>query len=636
MDNLQRLRAIRALKGVLNEPSSADEIIEHLRAITDSASAGKAGYSLRGIGADDWNGTAANRVKPLRVGIVGNFICGELENYLRFELLRERICPELYVGDFDQYVFEMMNDDGELNRFAPELTLCLLDEHAVTDRLSAEWLVDELDSKLAETAASLRTLFSDYARKTHGLLVFNTLSLSSSVYDSIIDYRSKVRMSRAWRAFNMQLLELASEHKNIVAIDIDQLLQKPGVRLRDARMAAHAKMYMDDSLLAALAAELRKIAQSLAGKTKKCLVLDCDNTLWGGIIGDDGLEGIALGGSPEGEAYVAFHKTVKRLIKQGIIATVNSKNDKANTDRVFDSHPDTLLKQEDFAAQCVNWEPKHENIKSLAARINIGTEHMVFVDDSAFECTLVKDMMPEVNVVQLTEEAAEHVDALLAGGWFNTLELTGDDYKRAEQYRSEAARENLRAAHSSYEDYLRDLAISVDLFVPDDLSLPRVAQLTQRTNQFNLTTWRLSEPEVRNLIDDERWLLVGIRAADRFGDNGMVGALFVRIADDPDGGFSYVIRNFLLSCRVFSRSIEHCALREILVRAREAGAASVYGEYLPTSKNAKFETFFESAGFVPFERRADGTAVFKHTLQDITAPIDWIEVDSNLLETQSV
>jgi FkbH-like protein len=636
MDSLQRLREIRALKGALDDPASAEGIIRHLREITDISATGKAGFSLRDMSEAEWNAGRSNFVKPVRLGLVSNFVCGEVENHLRFNLLRERIYPEFYVGDFDQYIFELMNMDGGLHLFEPDVTLCLLDEHVVTDRFGDEWFITEMEARLEETADSLRALFSGYAGKARGVLVLNTIPLSSLTYHGIIDYRSKARLSRAWREFNMRLLDLAAEHKNIVVIDTDVLMQKPGVRLREARMASYAKMYMDDSLLAEIAAEVRKVAQSIVGKTKKCLVLDCDNTLWGGVIGDDGLEGIVLGSSPEGEAYVAFHKAIKRLVNQGIILAVNSKNDKLNTDKVFDLHPDTQLRQDDFVTQCVNWEPKHENLKEIAARINIGTDHMVFVDDSNFECNLVKGMMPEVKVIQLTGEASEHIEALLEGGWFNTLELTSEDYQRTSQYKSEVAREDFRAAYDSYEDYLRELDISVELFIPDELSMPRVAQLTQRTNQFNLTTWRLSEQEVKRLMEDEDWLIVGIRSADRFGDNGIVGAIIVQRLNEADGSLTFFVKNFLLSCRVFSRGIETCALREVLAWARDEGAKKVFGEYIPSPKNGKFENFFLCNSFESVAQNSGEPAVYFHTLREVGAPVGWIDVKSRFMEAERV
>lgn len=636
MDSLQRLREIRALKGAMDDLASAEGIIRHLREITDVSVKAKAGYSLRDVNAANWNAGGRNCVKPFRVGIVSNFVCGEVENQLRFNLLREHICPEFYVGDFDQYIFELMNQESGLVQFAPDVTLCLLDEHVVTGRLGDEWFIAEMEAGLNETSDSLRDLFSRYAANAKGVLVFNTIPLSAATYHGVIDYRSKARLSRAWREFNMCLLDLATEHKNIVVIDTDLFLQKPDVRLREARMASYAKMYMDESLLAEIAAETRKVVQSIVGKTKKCLVLDCDNTLWGGVIGDDGLEGIVLGDSPEGEAYVAFHKAIKRLGKQGIILAINSKNDKANTDKVFDAHPDTYLTQDDFVAQCVNWEPKHLNLKEIAARINIGADHMVFVDDSNFECNLVKGMMPEVHVIQVNGEAAEYVETLLEGGWFNTLELTNEDFQRADQYKSEVAREDFRAAYDSYEDYLRELAISVELFMPDELSMPRLAQLTQRTNQFNLTSWRLSEQEVQQMMEDENWLIVGIRSGDRFGDNGIVGAMFVLHIKDSEGSLTFVVKNFLLSCRVFSRGIETCALREVLIWAQQKGAKKVFGEYIQSSKNGKYVDFFESNGFQAVEQNAADPAVYCHTLQQVAAPLCWIDVNSLFLEAERV
>ena len=636
MDGLQRLRDIRRLKGALDEPASAPAIMAHLREILDNADAASAGFSLRGVSAAQWNGHGRDWVAPLRVGLVSNFVCGEFDNQLRFHFLRERMHAEIYAADFDQYVPELIDAQSGLHRFAPDLTVCLLDEHVLTDRLQPDWLVDEMEACLRAQTDALRGLFAGHAQRCSGLLVLNTIALASVTYAGIIDYRSKARLSRAWRELNIGLLSLAVEHNNIVVIDSETLLQKGAVALRDARMAGHAKMYMDESLLAELALEVRKVAQSIAGKTKKCLVLDCDNTLWGGIVGDDGLDGIALGGSPEGEAYVAFQRVVKRLRKQGVLLALNSKNDKLNTDKVFDSHPDTQLRQQDFVAQCVNWEPKHDNFGAIARRVNIGTAQMVFIDDSHFECALVKGMLPEVTVIQLGTEACEHIDALLAGGWFNTLALTSEDFNRAEQYQIDAERANARATYDSYDDYLRGLAISVELFEPDAWSLPRVAQLTQRTNQFNLSTWRLSEEEVRQLLADGRHTVVAIRAGDRFGDNGIVGAIFVERVALADGALGFVIKNFLLSCRVFSRGIEACALREMLLWARAQGAQQVLGEFILSPKNGQFAHFFLSNGFAALEEGAEGRSVYRHGLLEIGSAVGWIDVNSHFLEVNSV
>jgi predicted enzyme involved in methoxymalonyl-ACP biosynthesis len=259
MDRLQRLREIRSLKGGVEEEANAEDIIKHLREITDVGSMAKAGFALRGVSEAQWNAQGRGLVKSLRVGIVSNFVCTEIESYLRFHLLRERIYPEFYLGDFDQYIFEMMNEGSGLYGINPDVTLCLLDEHVITDRLSNEWLVDEMEATLTQSGDALRDLFTRYASKAKGVLVLNTISLSSLTYNGLIDYRSKARLSRAWRDFNIRLLDLAAVNKNIVVLDTELLLQKSDVGLREARMASYAKMYLDETLLAEIAAEVRKV-----------------------------------------------------------------------------------------------------------------------------------------------------------------------------------------------------------------------------------------------------------------------------------------------------------------------------------------------------------------------------------------
>jgi FkbH-like protein len=283
------------------------------------------------------------------------------------------------------------------------------------------------------------------------------------------------------------------------------------------------------------------------------------------------------------------------------------------------------LREDDFVRIAANWRPKHENLAELADALNLGVDSCVFVDDSPYEVGLVREKLPGVAVVHVDGDPALHVERLLRDGWFDTRELTAEDRGRVAKYRDELARQDFLAGFDSIQDYLRELKVTVRLGDVADREVPRVAQLTQRTNQFNLTTRRLQQPEVRALRDDPASLVLAIHAGDRFGDNGLVGAVFAR----RDGDALH-IDNYVLSCRVFSRGIEQACLAVLLDHARAAGATAVYGYYRPTARNGIVGDLYRHHGFSETDRSGDGTAVFRHDLSTPLERPEHLTVDVNI------
>ena len=341
------------------------------------------------------------------------------------------------------------------------------------------------------------------------------------------------------------------------------------------------------------------------------LFLDLDGTLWGGVLGDDGPDGIELGTGRRGEAFAAFQRVVKQIGSQGVVLAVVSKNEAEPVARALREREGMVLREEDFVRVTANWRPKDENLADLAATLNLGIDSFVFADDSAFECGLVSRSHPDVAVVQLDAEPALHIEKLLADGWFDVREVTAEDRARTARYRQEVVRADFREGFASVQDYLAELDIRVDLDVPSDREVARVSQLTLRTNQFNLTTRRMQHDEVAAWIADPQALVLRITTADRFGENGLVGALFARWEADK----VLRIENMLLSCRVFSRGIEAASLSALLQHARDAGARAVVGEYRPTAKNVIVRDLYSNHGFA-----AQDGQTFRHDLQEI-API---------------
>ncbi|EDY49839.1 ChlD1, partial [Streptomyces clavuligerus] len=356
-----------------------------------------------------------------------------------------------------------------------------------------------------------------------------------------------------------------------------------------------------------------------AGAPGRVLVVDPRQTPCGtASLGDDGPEGIAAATTYRGEAFGRFQKAVGQIGAQGVLLAVCSKNDREPVLGVLRDHPDMVLREQDFVRVNANWEPKDGNLLDIARRLNLGVDSLVFADDSPFECGLVAGSLPGVAVIRLDEEPALHVERLLADGWFDVPELTAEDRARAAQYRTDAARQDLQESAGSMEEYLAGLGVEVSFSPVREHEIARVSQVTLRTNQFNLTTERLQQAEVRALLGSPDHRVLAIRSRDRFGDNGLVGAVFVDTAREGGG---WHIDNMLLSCRVFARGIEQSCLAAVVRAARDAGAGAVYARYRPTAKNHKVRGLYPSAGFAELAEDGAGAVTFRHDLADETLPV---------------
>jgi len=553
------------------------------------------------------------------IAITGHGLVAPLVPTLTGELARHGLLLRSRLSDFDGYIADLADPDSGLYAAGPDLTVCLLDPAVITDDLPVPWNVADAEKALDERMTVVEGLAARFAATARGTLLLNTIPLPRRLTTQLLDHRSRARLGVAWREANARLLRLAERHPPVLVIDLDPLLAE-GVPLTDERLDAYAGAHLSAELLAVYAREIGHVARQLAGQTRKVLVLDLDETLWGGILGDDGVEGIQVGEGGRGAAFAAFQRVVKQIGAQGVLLAAVSKNDPEPVRRAFAEHPGMVLREDDFVRISASWRPKHESIAALAGALNLGMDSMVFVDDSAYECGLVRRELPTVAVVQLGEEPAAHAGRLLRDGWFDTRELTGEDHTRLDKYRQELGRQDFLDSFTSIDDYLRELGVVVRLGPVTETEVPRVAQLSLRTNQFNLTTERLQPSDVHALRTDRDALPLAVHAADRFGDNGLVGALFLR-----RDGARVRIDNFLLSCRVFGRGIEQACLSAVLRRARDTGAAEVLGRYRPTAKNQKVARFYPRCGFAG----PDEDGIFRHDLTDIVPPPGHV----NLIET---
>ena len=327
--------------------------------------------------------------------------------------------------------------------------------------------------------------------------------------------------------------------------------------------------------------------------SKKCIVLDLDNTLWGGILGEDGLEGIRLGPTPEGRPYLEFQKYLLSLFNRGIILAINSKNNHKDALRVFQEHPNMVLKEHNFASMQINWNDKVSNLKNIAKELNIGLDSLVFIDDEKLNREMVKSILPEVEVVDLPEDPSLYLKTLAEIDDFNILKITEEDKKRGKMYAERRKRQELQNKSSTdITQFLKDLRMIATINMADSFNIPRIAQLTQKTNQFNMTTRRYSEEDIKKFSGNKNFLVMCISIKDKFGDNGITGAAIVEKSHE-----SWRIDTFLLSCRIIGRKAEEILLGHIIGLAKNENVKKIIGEFIPTQKNTPAKSFYKNSKF---------------------------------------
>lgn len=593
--------------------------VRALLAGLDDEELARSGRLLARLDADEVR-AAHPGVPVVTVTVTGHGTLAPLLPPLTAEFARHGLLLRAQLSTFDSYVFDLADPGSELYQSAPDLVLCLLDPMIVLDELPVPWRPADVVRTLTAKVDLIEQLAGTFRDTARGTLVLNTLPLLRQHTAQLVDLASRAELGALWREANARLLRLAADNPSLVVLDLDPLLAE-GRPATDPRMAQYARAYLSDALLAGYAREVGHLARNLTGRTKKCLALDLDGTVWGGILGDDGIEGIEVAESYRGEAHRAFQRIAKQLGAQGVLLTVVSKNEAANVDRVLREHPAMTLRDNDFVRVVANWRPKHDNLTELAQALNLHPDSFVLVDDSPFECGLVRHALPGTAVVQVDAEPALHGVKLLADGWFTTRQLTAEDHARAAGYREELARQDFRESVTSLEDYLAGLGVEVELEEAGPEQVPRVSQLSLRTNQFNATTRRLQPQDVAALLADPYARVLTVRTRDRFGDNGLVGALFLR----RDGDLEH-LDNFLLSCRVFGRGIEQACLATVLRHARDRGARAVQAHYRPTAKNQIVANLYPRHGFTPAASDGDSDTVFRHDLLEIPAVPEYIRL----------
>jgi FkbH-like protein len=411
--------------------------------------------------------------------------------------------------------------------------------------------------------------------------------------------------SHLLNVFHARLRDMADEQK-VDLLDVNGWAGKDGLKEWHNPVLWHeAKQEVSPAAGPMYGEWVARILAAQLGRSFKCLVLDLDQTLWGGVIGDDGLAGIQLGqGNGVSEAFSAFQRFVRDLKWRGVILAVCSKNDEATAKEPFDRHPEMILKRSDIACFIANWKDKATNLREIARQLNIGLDSLVFVDDNPFERNQVREALPMVAVPEMPEDPAYYPDCIASAGYFEALALTEDDLARGEQYQKNIERSQFQASFSDMSGYLKGLEMKLIWGPFDPLSLSRVTQLLNKTNQFNLTTRRYSEDQAAQFAARPDAVTLKCRLTDRFGDNGIIGVMIALEQKEGD----WVIDTWLMSCRVLGRGVEQAMLDLLAEAVEKKGARRLIGQYFPTAKNGMVKNLFSDLGFKLLDADSDGSA----------------------------
>ena len=540
---------------------------------------------------------AAKNVNPAfpsyKLAIIGDCATQHIAKAVKGDAALRMLNIDVFDSDYDQIQAQTMDESSELYRFAPDGVLIVM-------------CTEKLYESFCGTPAEKRPKFADevlgricmYWELISKRIKTNILQFSFAYLNdgSMGSYALREASSFTYQLtkLNYLLCQAAAEKKNVFPVDINAVQNRIGSeRFRDDKLYYMAKMPFSLEALPYIAARTVDVIKALRGSIKKCVILDLDNTLWGGVIGDDGLDGIEIGELGTGHAFSDFQMYLKELKKRGRILAVCSKNNEDTARLPFEKHPEMVLRLDDFAMFVANWQDKASNIRYIQQTLNIGMDSIVFFDDNPFERGVVRSLIPDITVPELPEDPAGYLSCIRALNLFEMASFSSADADRTEQYRQEADRTALVAKFTSYDEYLKALDMRAQAAPFDKFHYPRIAQLTQRSNQFNLRTVRYTESEIEALADDGNHITRYYCLQDKYGDYGLISVVIMDKKEED----TLFISEWLMSCRVLKRGMEEFITNDIIRTAEENGCRRVIGEYIPTPKNAMVADLYERMGF---------------------------------------
>jgi len=532
-------------------------------------------------------------LKSVRMAVLGDTATQFLVQALRgtgfdfgFDLI-------IFEADFDQIERQVFDTASELYKFNPEVVIIFQSTHKLLNKfnkLEIEQYNTLADSQLKLIDNIYQALIRDLKTK---IIFYNYPEVNDSVFGNFANKTDSSFLFQL-RKLNYEVMQYASKHTDFYLCDISSIQNQVGKStMFQPSIYINSEMVLSIDVLPYIASRNLELISALYGKFKKCLILDLDNTIWGGIIGDDGIENIEIGNLGIGKAFTEFQYWIKKLKNRGIILAVCSKNKESVAKEPFDKHPDMVLHIDDFAVFMANWENKVHNIRQIQNILNIGFDSMVFLDDNPSERNLVKENIPEIVVPDLPEDPADYLEYLYALNLFEIASISNEDTDRTKQYQIETLRTEIKKSFINEDEFLKSLKM-VSLVLPfNKFNTPRVAQLTQRSNQFNLRTIRYTEKEIESISLSKEFYSFSFTLEDKFGDNGLICIVILREMDE----INLFIDAWLMSCRVINRSVENFVLNIIGKFAREKGFTNLIGEFIKTGKNEMVKDHYLNLGF---------------------------------------
>lgn len=527
--------------------------------------------------------------KPYQIGILSNVTVNSFKEVLEYACRLQNIEPEVEIGNFDNIVQDSATFHNK------DLVVIFYDLLNIADSVSGffEDISDQTYQDLREKLCAEIDIILGNLSQTASV-VFNSFSAAPLAGG----LNTATRLETLSNELNQYLQNKKSS--NVSVLNIDKVYSRIGVKQAiDFRFYNSSKAPYTLLFYKSYLPGLEHIILRNTGRLKKAIIFDCDNTLWKGIIGEDGMEGIDMApSSAQGKYYQRVQQIAVYLSKRGVIVGLCSKNNEEDVLEVLRTHPDAFIKEEHIVLHKINWQDKASNLRAMATDLNIGLDSFVFVDDSNFEINLIKDSVPEILTIQVPTAISEYPDILLANiyKYFN-LNLTADDAKKTEMYKQQFQRENAKNAFASIDDYLASLQIELKILKDDTSYIPRIAQLTQKTNQFNLTTIRYTEGQIEQFMKSDKAEVFAMFVKDKFGDSGLTGVCIVK--QDESNPTNVVIDSLLMSCRILGRKIEFVYVNTIIEHLAMSGYKSLSAQYIPTKKNAQVENFYDQVGLDP-------------------------------------
>ncbi|HUJ73060.1 MAG TPA: HAD-IIIC family phosphatase, partial [Verrucomicrobiae bacterium] len=540
---------------------------------------------------------------PVRVALLASFTVDSVVPFLVVEAARLGFAADVYVAPFNSVKQELLDPDSGCVRHQPDVVFVANLLGDICPGLVHDVVPDRFDEQIETLVADLVTPLREFRKRSGADLVVHNMARPRRPPLGLGEPMVSGSQTDVVSRLNARLAKAVGGIAGGYVLDLERVCANVGYdNCYDDKMWYLGRSPFSPVAWRALAQEQAALVRAVRGPQRKCLVLDLDNVLWGGIIGETGVANIRLGQTYPGSVFRDFQQAVLELHRRGVLLAINSKNNPGDVEEVFRSHPDMVLKLEHFACTRINWQNKPQNMHEIARELNIGLDSLVFFDDNPAEQALMRQALPQVLTLPVPPEPIKYVNVLRDSRAFDRLSVTEEDRRRGDMYRTQAVRRQFERSAASVEDFLRDLQMTVSIAEIDEFTFPRVVDLLQKTNQFNLTTRRHSPGQLKTMLDDSTCGVYCMRVTDRFGDNGIVGVAILQRRDEIA-----FIESFLMSCRVIGRTVETAFLAYLADWAKDSGANALEAEFIPTAKNAPAADFYARHGFARIGETGTGS-----------------------------